>query len=90
MQTVHNNKGRAWRQDNYCYGLDHQGIGVHAKREGRRKIFFSSSHHPVWFCSPSGLLPNDSRGAFPGGKTAEAWSYISNHPYIFMVWCLIK
>jgi hypothetical protein len=33
-----------------------------------------------------------TRGSFPGGKAAEAWSWplTSTHQYSLMAWCFVK
>jgi hypothetical protein len=66
-----------------------------------------SLHHRVQNGSVAhpASYPMGTKGSFPGGKAAGAWtdhsppssaevknvwSYTSIHPYVFMVWCLVK
>jgi hypothetical protein len=54
------------------YGLDEWRFGVRILVGSR---IFYSPHRPDRLQGPPNLLSNSSRGSFPGGKAARAWSW---------------
>jgi hypothetical protein len=80
------------------------GYGSDSKQKARF-FFFAPLQHSNWFWGSPSLLSNNYRMLFPGGKAAEAWSwlltyiqcqgpewsnYIFTTPYVFMALCLIN
>jgi hypothetical protein len=84
------------------YGLDDRGSRVRfpagAAKCLHHRVQNGSGVHPASY-------PMGTRGSFPGGKSAGAWSWpltlihcrgqecvklTSTPQYIFMVWCLVK
>jgi hypothetical protein len=70
------------------YGLEDRGSRVRfAAGDGNfslhHRVQNGSGAHPAFY-------PMGTRGSFPGGKAAGAWSYTSTPQYVFKVWCLVK
>jgi len=55
------------------------GWMIGSSSTGRGQEFFSSPPCPDWLW---GSYPIGTRGSFPGGKAARAWSYISIPPIL--------